>query len=105
MKLSFFVVSQKNFFASLSLLTENKIHNARLVTYLRPNEDYSPGNSLSDSSERLHKRGSGVSICTILVKEGIHVIKHTLWQKVATSHKKVAASHMEQFSLMILVFF
>ena len=68
MKLSFFVVSQKIFFASLSLLTE---HNARLVTYLRPNEDYSPGNSLSDSSERLHKRGSGVSICTILVKEGM----------------------------------
>ena len=36
--------------------------------------------------------------------EGRHVIKHTLWQKVATSHKKVAASHMEQRSpLMILV--
>ena len=52
------------------------------------------------------KEAVGSSICTILVKEGIHIIKHTLWQKVATSHKKVAASHMEQmFSLMILVIF
>ena len=37
--------------------------------YLGQNEDYSLGDSLSDSSEELLQRGGGgISICVILVK-------------------------------------
>ena len=30
---------------------------------------------------------------------GICVVKHTFWQRFATSHKKVAAIHEEQYLL------
>ena len=43
--------------------------------YLGQNEDYSPGDSISESSEKLLQRGRGkVSIDVILVK--VHAIKH-----------------------------
>ena len=46
-----------------------------------------------------------VSVHVILVK-GTHAVKHTFWQRVAASHKEVAAGHEEQMSpLMILVLF
>ena len=67
--------------------------------YLGQNQDCSPVDSISDSSEKLLWRGGGkVSIYVILVK-GVHAIKHTFLQKVAASHK-------EQVSpFMILVLF
>ena len=41
----------------------------------------------------------------ILVK-GVRAVKHTFWQRLAASQEKVAASHEEQASpLMILVLF
>ena len=67
--------------------------------YLGQKEDYSLGDSISDSSGKLLWKGKGeVSIHVILVK-GVHVVQHTFWQKVAASCK-------EQMSpLMILVLF
>ena len=63
------------------------------------NEDYSPGDSLSDSSKELLQRGGGeVSTHVILVKGG-RAAKHTFWHKVAASHKK------QMFPLIILVLF
>ena len=48
--------------------------------------------------------GEEVRTYVSLVK-GSLALKHTFWQKVASSHKKVAASHQEISMLMILVFF
>ena len=62
-------------------------------------EDYSTGDSLSDSSEELLRRGGvgGQHICNS--GEGARAIKHT-------AQWKIAASHEEQiFQLMILVLF
>ena len=38
--------------------------------YLGQNEDYSPGDSISDSSEKLLQRGRGNMMFVILVKRG-----------------------------------
>ena len=51
---------------------------------MRQNEEYSPGDSLSDSPEEVLHRGGGRSVYVILVK-GIHA---TFWQKVTASHKE-----------------
>ena len=53
------------------------------------NEDYGPGNILSNSSEELLLRvwGGGVSIYVILVKE-VCAAKHTSQQKVPAGHKE-----------------
>ena len=64
------------------------------------NEDYSPGGSLSDSSEKLLQRGRGNdSIYVILVKGEVHVTRHRILLKVAASLMKVTMSHDEQMSL------
>ena len=53
-----------------------------------PNQDYSQGDNLSDSSEELLQKGRGeVSIHMILVKS-IREIKHIFWQKVTASHEE-----------------
>lgn len=65
------------------------------------NEDYSQGDGISKSSEKLLQRGRGRSVYICDFSEGgIHAIKHIQFlQRVATSHK-------EQVSpFMILVFF
>ena len=69
--------------------------------YLGQREDYSPGNSISDSSEELLQRGKGEGqyICDF-GEGGYGAVKHTFWQRVATSYNEVAAS---QQILMILV--
>ena len=56
--------------------------------YLWQNEDCSPGDSISDSSEKLFQRGGGGgkgSIYVIFGEGGIHAIKHIFLQKVSTS--------------------
>ena len=60
------------------------------------NEDYSPGDSISDSSEKLLQRGmrEGQYICDFC-GGGIHAIKHFL-EKVSASPVKITASHEEQ---------
>ena len=63
-----------------------------------PNEDYSLGDSPSDSSEKLLWRGGGHQYIYDFTEGGLFVIRHTFWQ--------VTASHKEQMPpLMILVFF
>ena len=42
-----------------SLLSTKKMHDVRIKFYLGQNEDCSPGDSTSESSERLLQRGSG----------------------------------------------
>ena len=67
------------------------------------NEDYSPGDSNSDSSEKLLQRGRGQEgqyICDF-GEGGVHAI---IFQKFSAGHVKVTASHEEQ-SLMIFVVF
>ena len=57
-----------------------------------PNEDYSPGGSISDSSEKLLRtdRGEGQSIRDFGDRcvGGVHPIKYTFLQKVAASHEE-----------------
>ena len=53
------------------------------------NEDYSPGDSTSDNSERLLHRGSGgMSIYKILMKGDFNAIKHLLYKRFSASHEK-----------------
>ena len=63
------------------------------------NEDYSPGDSISDSSEKLLQRGRRkISIYVIWVK-GEYIQSSTYFlQKVSASLVKVTASHEEQTS-------
>ena len=75
--------------------------------YLGQNEDYSPGDSISDSSEKQLQRGrwEGQYICDFC-ERGVHAIKHTFLQKVAATVVKITASHEEQRSpWRILVLF
>ena len=54
------------------------------------NEDWSPGDSTSDSSERLPQRGSGGrSIYKILVKEEFNAIKCLLYKRFSARHKEL----------------
>ena len=51
--------------------------------YLGQNEDYSPGGSSSDSSERLLQSGSGgKSIYKVLVKEEFNTTKDSIYKKI-----------------------
>ena len=67
--------------------------------YLGQNEDYSPGDSTSESSEELLQRGSGEGryICDF-GEERVHVIKHIFFQKVSAGLMKLSASHKKQLS-------
>ena len=49
--------------------------------------------------------GGKVSMHMILMKAGVHAIKHTDWQKLAASFLKVTASHKEQMSPATLLVF
>ena len=57
--------------------------------YLGQNEDYSLGDSISDSSEKLLQRSrvKGQCICDF-GEGGIHAIEHIFLQKVSASHKE-----------------
>ena len=48
--------------------------------------------------------GGKVSMHMILMKAGVHAIKHTDWQKLAASFLKVTASHKEMSPATLLVF-
>ena len=70
--------------------------------YLGQNEDYSLGDSISESSEKLLQRSGGgggkVSMYVILVK-GEYMQSSTYFlQKISASLVKVTASHKEQTS-------
>ena len=65
--------------------------------YLGQNEGYSPGESISESFEKLLQRGmvgggggggGTVNIDVILVKGEIHAIKDIFLQKVTVSHEE-----------------
>ena len=57
--------------------------------YVAQNGDYSLGDSTSDRSERLLKRGSwGRSIYDILVKGEFNAIKHFFYKRVSASHEE-----------------
>ena len=46
-------------------------------------EDYSPGGSISESSEKLLQRGRGkVSVYVILVSGEVHAAKHTFYRSL-----------------------
>ena len=57
--------------------------------YLGQNEDYSPGDSTSDNSEKLLQRieVEGQYMCDFR-EEGVHAIKHIFLQKVSAGHKE-----------------
>ena len=58
-------------------LKNNAQHESFELFYLRQNEDYSPGDSSSDSSEKLlqRDRGNGQHICDF-GQGGVQAIKH-----------------------------
>ena len=62
------------------------------------NEDYSPGDSLSDSSEKLLQRGKGEgqSVLYLILVKRVHAVKHRFWQKIVASQK-------EQMSLLMIL--
>jgi len=66
--------------------------------YLGQNEDYSLGDSISDSSDNCSKEVGKEVLYMILVK-GVCALKHTFWQIFAAGHRE----HMS--SLMILLLF
>ena len=58
--------------------------------------------SVTDGSEELLLRGRGKVSITHDFSEGeVHAVKHAFWQRLAASHKKFAASHQEQMSLLM----
>ena len=64
-------------------------------------EDYSPGDSISPSSEKLLQRGRGRerSVLYLILVKRVSVVRHTFWLRLT-------ASHEEQMSpLMILALF
>ena len=62
-------------------------------------EDYSPGGSISESSEKLLQRGRGkVSVYVILVEGGAPCSEAGVLQNVPAGLVKVTASHEEQTS-------
>ena len=66
-------------------------------SYVRQNEDYSLGHSISDSSEKLLQRGRRESqyICD-LGERGVCAIKNIFLHKVSAVLMKVSASHEEK---------
>ena len=70
----------------------------RVKFYLGQNEDYSLGDSILDSSEKLFQRGRGkkVSIYVVLLK-GEYIQSSTYFLlKTSSNFIKIAASHQEQ---------
>ena len=64
------------------------MNNSRVKFYLGQNEDCSPGDSISDSSERLFQSSSGgKSIYKVLVKGKINTMKHSFYKRVFVSHE------------------
>ena len=62
------------------------------------NEDCSPGDSTSDSSEKLLQRGcGGRSMHMILVKGAFHAIQHFTYKRCSASHEELM-SPMKRFS-------
>ena len=58
--------------------------------YLGQNEDYSPGGSISDSSEKLFQSGSwGKSIYKVLVKVESNTMKHSFYKRFFVSHEEL----------------
>ena len=82
--------------------------NVRVLSYilLGQNEDYSPRDSISDSSEKLLQRGRGkVSIHVIFMKGGatcnqayIYIYIFFFFQIVSASLVRATVSHEEQIS-------
>ena len=68
--------------------------------YLGQNEDYSPGDSISESSEELLQRGSGGGgqyRCDF-AEGGVHALEHICFAEVSARLVKVTAGHEEQTS-------
>ena len=64
---------------------------------MRQNEDCSPGESPSDSSEKLLHKGQGeVSIYAIFMGRSVHIV-------MSTFRRKVSASHEEQMLLLMIL--
>lgn len=71
-----------------------KMHNVRVVTefYLGENEDCSPRDCNSESSENLLKRGREESQYLYDFGEGgVRAIKHVFFQKVSASYEEQAS--------------
>ena len=52
-------------------------------------ENYSSGDSISDSSEKLLQRGrGGRSVLYMILVKGVHAVKHTFWQRLVASHEE-----------------
>ena len=66
--------------------------------YLGQNEDYSPGDSLSDSPEKLLRRGKGEgqSVLYLMLVKRVHAVNYRFWQKIVASQK-------EQMSLLTIL--
>ena len=65
----------------------------RVKFYWGQNEDCSPGDSTSDSSERLLQRDSGGrSIYMILAKGEFYAIKHSFYKWFSAGHDELMSS-------------
>ena len=74
--------------------------------YLEQNEDCSPEDSTSDSSERLLQRGTGQrSIYKLLVKREFKAIKCLLYRRFSASHQREADIIMKGFSAFLGMWF
>ena len=62
-------------------------------------KDCIPGDSTSDSSERLLPSSRGGQYIYGCGEGGIHAMKHIFFQKVSASLVKITASHEEHVSL------
>ena len=59
----------------------------RVKFYLGQNEDWSPGGSISESSERLLQSASGGgSTYKILMKEEFKTMEHSFYKRFSVSH-------------------
>ena len=66
------------------------MNNSRVKFYLGQNEDCSPGDSISDSSERLLQSGrGGRSIYKVLVKGEFNTMKHSIYKRFFVSHENL----------------
>ena len=70
---------------SLCLLKKKRWTTCYEKLYLGQNEDCSPGESTSDSSEVLKEVGGKVNICDF-GEGGVHVIKHLSYERFSASH-------------------
>ena len=79
---------------------KKKKHDSWVIFYSGQNEDYSPGDSISDSSEKLLQTGNGEGqFIYNFGGAGIHAIKHIYFAYFfSTGLVKVAASHKVQSS-------